>query len=84
MDLCQYANILGEPGKGIHKARIAGFALWDIVATLFVAAVIAMMSENPAKKFVQTSVVLLILAIFLHWLFCVPTALNKLLFEPST
>lgn len=76
MDLCQYANALGEPGKGFHETRVAGIAFWDLFATLLVAAIIAMMSENPGKKFIQTTVVLLLLGIFLHWLFCVPTALN--------
>ena len=77
MDLWQYANALGEPGKGVHEARIAGVAFWDLFATLLAAAIIAMMSENPGKKFVQASIVLLMLGIFLHWLFCVPTAFNQ-------
>lgn len=77
MDLCQYANALGEPEKGVHEARIAGVAFWDLFATLLAAAIIAMMSENPVKKFIQASIVLLILGIFLHWLFCVSTAFNQ-------
>ncbi len=76
MDLCQYANALGAPGKSFHATRFAGMALWDLFGTLLIAAIISMVS---GKKFIITAILLLLLAVFLHWLFCVPTALNQVL-----
>jgi hypothetical protein len=31
---CPYKHILGIPGQGFHSARIFGFALYDILATI--------------------------------------------------
>lgn len=79
MNLCQYVNILGEPKKGFHKQRFLGVAIWDVLKTLMVAGIISIFSVNPVKKFIQSTIVLLLLGIFLHWWFCVPTALNQFL-----
>ena len=79
MDLCQYSEMLGVPGEGFHRARFLGMAAWDFFGTMFIALLLSMGSENFGKKFIGTFVVLMIIAIFLHWLFCVPTALNKAL-----
>lgn len=38
---CPYAHALGIPGKGVHSTRIAGLALFDIVATIVLAIVVA-------------------------------------------
>ena len=32
-----YATILGEPGKGVHAARLFGLARNDMIATIFAA-----------------------------------------------
>jgi hypothetical protein len=31
---CPYANVLGEPGKGVHEARIFGLARNDVLMTV--------------------------------------------------
>jgi len=31
---CQYKNIFGEPGTGIHSYRVFGFAAVDILGTI--------------------------------------------------
>ena len=38
---CPYADALGVPGKGVHSTRIAGLALFDIVATIVLAVIVA-------------------------------------------
>ena len=38
---CPYANALGEPGKGIHAARIFGLALNDTLMTIVAAIITA-------------------------------------------
>ena len=34
MNFCKYANILGEPNKGIHKYRFMGVAIVDVIMTI--------------------------------------------------
>ena len=38
---CPYAHVLGVPGEGVHSTRILGFALFDIVATIVLAVLVA-------------------------------------------
>ena len=38
---CPYANILGEPGKGVHAARFFGLALNDTLMTIGAAIITA-------------------------------------------
>jgi len=35
---CPFSNILGTPKEGVHATRIAGFAFYDILATIIAAA----------------------------------------------
>jgi len=72
--LCQYKDSLGVPGEGVHEDRIAGFALWDIVGTVIGAYLVAKAFDYT---FWKTFGVLMLVAIFLHWIFCVETTLNK-------
>jgi hypothetical protein len=74
--LCQYKDALGQPGKGAHAYRIFGFAAVDIILTIIVALLI---SYKFKTRFVVNMIVLVVIAVFLHWLFCVPTKLNVLL-----
>ncbi|SIP86150.1 Hypothetical protein PACV_437 [Pacmanvirus A23] len=71
---CGNSEILGKAGEGIHAARIGGFALWDIIGTIALAGVV---SFTTNIGFLTALVLLIIIAVFLHWWFCVPTALNK-------
>lgn len=77
MDLCKYKNALGEPNKGIHSYRVFGFAIFDILMTIFAALIISYLFKI---SFFYTCITLFILGIFLHRLFCVRTTLDKLLF----
>ena len=38
---CPYANALGEPGKGVHAARIFGLARNDLIMTIIAAFITA-------------------------------------------
>lgn len=75
--LCKYKNILGEPNKGFHKERLLGFALYDVIGTIFIGIII---SKIYNFDLVKTYILLMIFTIFIHRLFCVETALNKMLF----
>jgi len=74
--LCQYANILGEPRKGVHEKRIPiiDIAYNDFVGTA-IAGIIFYLIFGSYWFFFP-----FILGIILHRLFCVNTTLNKLIF----
>lgn len=80
--LCKYKDILGQPGKGFHSTRFMGFALFDILGTFAIAFIIALIfyRKTLLKSFIIISVILFIVAILLHRLFCVNTTLNKMIF----
>ena len=77
MDLCKYKNALGIPGKGVHSFRFFNIAIADVVMTIIAAFIIALLTK---QKFYITLIVLFLLGIFLHRIFCVRTTLDKLLF----
>ena len=75
---CQYKNIFGEPGKGVHSYRVKGFAIVDIVGTILAALLISWVLDT---YFISTLVILFLLGIILHRLFCVRTTLDTLIFS---
>jgi len=77
---CQYKDLFGTPGttSGLRKYRISGIALLDVSVTLFCAICIAWYFRLP---YIQTIAVIFILGIFVHRLFCVRTAVDKMLFS---
>jgi hypothetical protein len=70
---CAYANIFGEPGKGVHSLRIANVAIVDFVLTIVASFVIA---KYWKKNFWIVFFILLLTGMFLHWLFCVRTSFS--------
>lgn len=76
MLLCEYRDVFGAPNTGFHARRIAGLALWDVVGTLVLAWPLARWTSWP---YVRSLAFLLVLGILLHWVFCVPTKLNRML-----
>ena len=78
MKLCAYKDIFGKPGEGLHKYRIFNIAVVDVAFTV-VAAYAA--SKLFRGSFIYYLVALFVLGILLHWLFCVPTTLNKFIFQ---
>jgi hypothetical protein len=77
MNLCPYKYILGIPGKGIHQYQVYGIAVADTVMTIIGAGILAYLFR---WSFWITLVLFFILGEFLHYIFCVPTAVMKLLF----
>ena len=78
MDLCKYKNILGVPGQGPHSYRIFNIAIVDVLLTLILAYILSYIYNI---SFVKTSIILFILGILLHRIFCVKTTIDKLLFS---
>ena len=77
MNLCPYKYILGVPGKGIHQYRFFGIAVVDTVQTILGAALLAYLFK---WSFWITLLALFLLGEFLHYIFCVPTAVMKFIF----
>jgi len=74
---CQYKNILGIPGQGIHSYRLFDFAIVDVVMTIVGAYFI---SKGIKRPFWKVLLALFLFGIFAHYTFCVETTVSKLLF----
>lgn len=72
--LCSKKDMFGKPGEGVHAYRFAGVAVVDLAMTAAAAAALAKWQD---KSFIMCFFALMILAVFMHKLFCVETALNK-------
>ncbi len=75
---CKYSNLFGEPNKGIHSIRIFNIAIVDVLLTILVA---HLASEFFKVSFILVLLILFVLGIILHRLFCVKTTVDKLLFD---
>jgi len=70
MSKCPYAFVLGIPGQGVHAARILGFALNDILATIVVAIITSYVFNI---SFIKSFLYWFILGEILHYIFDVQT-----------
>jgi len=78
MNLCKYKNALGVPGKGVHSYRLFGVAIVDVIMTVVAAYIFSYFTNY---SFLHTTIILFILGILLHHVFCVRTTVDKLLFS---
>lgn len=76
--LCPYKYIFGEPNKGVHAHRLFDLAIVDILCTIGAAYGI---SKYFNQDFKEVLLVLFLLGIILHRLFCVRTTIDKLIFS---
>jgi hypothetical protein len=82
MDSCEFKDILGKPREGVHKLRdpIFDTALTDVLMTGIGAFLISRMTNY---RFMMVFLVLFVLGIVLHRVFCVRTTIDKFLFPYS-
>lgn len=87
--LCQYKDLLGKPGTGVHKFRVFDIAIVDLSVVLLLGGLITwILYKKGSKKvkkcikwyFLGISVSLILLGIIVHRAFCVNTTVNKLIF----
>ena len=77
MNLCEkYSDLFGNPGEGVHSLRIFNVAVVDVVLTVLGAWLISRVFGG----FWCWLVILFLLGIILHRMFCVRTTVDKLLF----
>ena len=74
---CKYKDALGKPGEGFHKMRFMGMAAGDLFGTLLLC--------YGAAQYFELNLLFVIIITFLvvigiHRLFCVNTAVNKVIF----
>ena len=81
MNLCQYKNILGKVGEGVHSLRFIDLAVVDVLLTILGSYILSSIFH---WNFWITLIVVFILGIILHRLFCVRTTIDKLLFPNVT
>lgn len=75
--LCKYKSVFGDPGKGPHSYRIFNIAYVDVLFTVVFAWIISLVSN---LSFAYTLIILFLLGIIMHRLFCVRTTIDKLIF----
>jgi len=80
MVLCEFKDIFGKPGEGVHSIRIANFAIIDILLTIGVSWFVAKYSNWNFKIVLM---VMFTIGILAHRIFCVRTQLDKLLFNST-
>ena len=76
--LCKYKDILGKVDEGVHAYRIFNIAIVDVLLTILAAFLI---SYFLSFNFWITLIILFLLGILLHRLFCVKTTIDKILFS---
>ena len=74
----QFKDIFGRPGEGLHSYRIFNIAVIDVILTILLAFLI---SKYYKVCIYTTTIVLFLLSIVSHRLFCVRTTIDKLLFK---
>jgi len=75
--MCKYRHVFGEERKGFHSWRLIDVAIGDVLLTVLGAYWIA---KALNVSFIATLIVVFVLGIVMHRLFCVNTKVNVMLF----
>ena len=76
---CEYKDIFGKVGEGVHSYRVFNIAIVDVIATIIVAYLLKIF-VFPKRSFLKLTIILFLLGIILHRLFCVKTTVDKYIF----
>ena len=76
--MCKYKDSLGKVNEGIHSYRFLNLAIVDVLFTIFGAYLI---SKFTNINFYKILLILFLLGIIFHRIFCVNTTIDKLLFN---
>ena len=81
---CAYADIFGRPGEGAHARRVGGLAGVDLALTAGLAFVVGRkrrLAGSQLLAILAVFIILIIVAIGVHEMFCVNTRLNAWIFR---
>ena len=76
---CNYSEIFGKVGEGLHSYRIFNIAIIDVIFTI-IGAYFLQKSLLKEYKYYEVLLGLFLLGVIMHRLFCVRTTVDKLLF----
>ena len=76
---CDYKDLFGKVGTGLHSVRIFNIAIVDVLLTVGGAYIIHLL--YPKLRFIYILAGLFLLGIALHQLFCVKTTVDRILFS---
>jgi hypothetical protein len=79
MNLCAYSNMFGKPNSGLHQYRIYNIAIIDTILVFIVAGLFYYFHKKI--NYSTYVIILFIMGIFFHRLFCVRTTIDKLIFD---
>ena len=74
--LCKYKDVLGKPKEGIRFYRFFNIAVVDFLGTIVIAFIISLFFSYK-YSFPIITIILFLLGIFLHYIFCVNTTINN-------
>jgi hypothetical protein len=74
---CEFRDMFGKPGEGVHSFRVFDIAVVDVILTFLLAWGV---SELLHVNYWVVLLALFLTAIILHRLFCVNTTVNVALF----
>ena len=77
ISICPYKYIFGKPNEGAHSYRIFNISMVDVICTIIGAYFISKYWNIDIK---EITIVLFLLGIIVHRIFCVETTIDKLLF----
>ena len=75
--LCQYRDIFGKPGTGLHSIRFMNLAIVDVIFTLLGAILFSYITKISVYYTIPG---IFLIGIVVHHMFCVRTTIDKLLF----
>jgi len=75
--LCKYKDILGKLNEGVHYYRFLDLAIVDVIMTIIAAIIIAYFFN---LNYMLTIIILFLIGIILHRVFCVNTTIDKIIF----
>lgn len=75
--LCKYKNAFGKLGEGIHSYRIFDIAVLDVIVTILFGLLLSWITKISVYYMIPG---VFVLGIVVHRLFCVRTAVDKMLF----
>ena len=79
-NLCKYKDMFGKPKEGVHSYRVFDIAIVDVIFTILGGIIIAYIFN---LDYTNTIIILFVLGIVMHRLFCVETTVDKFLFSKS-
>ena len=78
--LCNYSELFGKVGEGLHSYRIFDIAIIDVIATI-IGAYFLHKKVFKECKYYEVLIGLFLMGIILHRIFCVRTTIDKILFK---